>query len=230
VWDRLEGTRIDSLPTQRRHRVLLWAGLGAAVAAGLVLALAGLRTFDTLDSAPSDAVRSEAALAREPTQDRPASVREGKFQAAAPTDAAQLGALGNPNDSREPSKTAATSERRARPPRSGSTVVVPEPNAAAGALADETKLLAAARRALSAGDFERCVELLRQHTERFGTGLLAEEHAALRAVALCSSGRDEVGRRAAIAFARQYPDSPLSARVRAACQSATASGDGAGGR
>jgi hypothetical protein len=86
-------------------------------------------------------------------------------------------------------------------------------------LAEETELLRQARRAVAAGDPHRALALLDTCARRFPNGVLIEERAALRVITLCEAGETSRGRDAARAFARTYPASALSTRVRDACES-----------
>jgi RNA polymerase sigma-70 factor (ECF subfamily) len=84
-------------------------------------------------------------------------------------------------------------------------------------IARETELLAEVQRALKSGQALKALYTLDRHAEEFPTGQLYEEATAARVVALCSVGRIQDGRRWTDEFIRRYPNSPLSARVRSAC-------------
>jgi hypothetical protein len=83
----------------------------------------------------------------------------------------------------------------------------------------ELALLREARSALSGSDPGRALELTDAHARAFPRGVLTEERAATRIVALCSLGRHTDGRRETQAFLARSPDSPLAERVRTACSS-----------
>lgn len=97
------------------------------------------------------------------------------------------------------------------------SVKAPPADAPAGALSQETHLVAAARDALRAGDASRALGLLDDHARHFPRGVLSEERDAERVAALCAAGRGEEARTRAARFTRDYPRSTLGAKVRAAC-------------
>jgi hypothetical protein len=84
-------------------------------------------------------------------------------------------------------------------------------------LVEETTLLRAAHDALVTREPARALETLDAYASRFPHGLLEEEHAGMRAIALCESGRPDAGRSAAEGFFRDHPRSALAARVRQSC-------------
>jgi outer membrane protein assembly factor BamD (BamD/ComL family) len=81
----------------------------------------------------------------------------------------------------------------------------------------ETWLIRKGVAALHAGDPARALALFDEHARHFPDGLLAEERAAERIIALHDLGRDAEARAAATAFLRAHPGSPQAERVRAAC-------------
>jgi hypothetical protein len=85
-------------------------------------------------------------------------------------------------------------------------------------LAAETALLGATNEALADSKPERALALLDEYVARFPHGTLEEEHAATRAIALCEANRAVEGKDAAALFFRAHPKSPLTARVRFACE------------
>ncbi len=101
-------------------------------------------------------------------------------------------------------------------PRSFRDVAAPN-NPTKASIARETELLAEVQRALKGGQALRALYTLDRHSEEFPSGQLYEEATAARVVALCAVGRVQDGRRWADEFARRYPNSPLSSRVRSAC-------------
>lgn len=112
------------------------------------------------------------------------------------------------------SPSATVSEPRSAPPRSpthaGTEVSVPS-------IQRETLLLAEAQRALSRGDAQSALRQLDSYEREFPAGVLREEAAAVRVLALCASKSRE--REYELnAFAARYPTSPLLARARAACR------------
>jgi len=87
----------------------------------------------------------------------------------------------------------------------------------ADGLAEEVALLKAAQTALGSGRPSDALASLDQHVARFPKGALALEQRALRAMALCASGRSDEGRRISDALSTSAPGSPLAERVAAAC-------------
>jgi outer membrane protein assembly factor BamD (BamD/ComL family) len=83
----------------------------------------------------------------------------------------------------------------------------------------ETRLILAGVGALHAGDAAHALALFEEHARLFPTGALAEERAAEQVVALGDLRRCDEAHAAAATFLRSHPNSPLSARVRAACVS-----------
>ena len=87
-------------------------------------------------------------------------------------------------------------------------------------VAGEVALLARAQKALADGDLRRCLRLLDRHEAAFPHGMLAEERAAARIIALCGLGRVETARAELGAFLSRAPSSPLAERVKHACGAA----------
>jgi hypothetical protein len=102
----------------------------------------------------------------------------------------------------------------ARSNRSRSTAAAREPGTD---VAGEIALLNDAQRALANGQPDRALALLERHARQFPRGSLTEERAAARIIALCDLGRVTAARAETAAFVRQFPSSPLTDRVRAAC-------------
>jgi hypothetical protein len=93
----------------------------------------------------------------------------------------------------------------------------PAPHAIASTLEAETRLLRAADVALRSGDAQRALALLDEHAARFPAGVLEEERAAERVLALCSLGRTHEAQADVERFLRERPRSPLADRVRSSC-------------
>jgi hypothetical protein len=87
-------------------------------------------------------------------------------------------------------------------------------------MADERRLIEAARRALSAGDIERSITLLGRHRQQFGAGQLSEERDALYIVSLSKKGRHLAARRSARRFFKRYPKTVFKDAVEAALRGA----------
>jgi hypothetical protein len=93
-----------------------------------------------------------------------------------------------------------------------------EPPAEASVLAEESRLLAHARRALHEDDFESALAWAEEHARRHPQGLLTEERLVLEAVAACRSGQRERGLEVASRLRAQYPNTPTLAKVEQSCQ------------
>jgi hypothetical protein len=97
------------------------------------------------------------------------------------------------------------------------TVAVPE--VPSHHLAEELRLMRAASAALASNDVQRTLNLLADHAERFPDGALREERRALRVISLCKQGRSHFALVERDEFLSSSPRSPLTARVREACES-----------
>jgi hypothetical protein len=93
-----------------------------------------------------------------------------------------------------------------------------ESPAEASVLAEESRLLAHARRALHDDDFESALAWAEEHARRHPHGLLTEERLVLEAVAACRSGQRERGLEVARQLRAQYPSTPTLAKVEQSCQ------------
>lgn len=84
-------------------------------------------------------------------------------------------------------------------------------------LAEELRLLSAARNAWKAGRTSEALARLDEHERRFARGLLREDRGALEAVLLCETGKLAEGRAKARRFLARHPRSTLVDTVRSAC-------------
>jgi RNA polymerase sigma-70 factor (ECF subfamily) len=99
------------------------------------------------------------------------------------------------------------------PPPAPPPVAQPAPERSS--LAEETRLLREADRALRGGSAEAAISLLDEHAQRFPDGVLAPERSAERMVALCQLGKADAA--TASRFLASRSSSPLAARIRQAC-------------
>jgi hypothetical protein len=81
----------------------------------------------------------------------------------------------------------------------------------------ETEALRSAQQALRDRKPRLALELLDKQDVRFRDGVLAQERAAARVLALCQSGRVAEAQAQAARFERLWPRSPLKGRVHSAC-------------
>lgn len=123
-----------------------------------------------------------------------------------------------------PAVVALRAELPGEPVQSEDPVAKEEPKRAAGAakvnqgsVADELAMIERARTALDSGRAGAALGVLRSHRKQFPKGAFVEEASALRASALCKSGRQEAAEKAAAKFLRRYPKSVHAGRV-SACQ------------
>lgn len=91
-------------------------------------------------------------------------------------------------------------------------VAPPSPKSSSSTLAEEHRLLRAARGALSS-DPAHALALTREHERRFPRGVLAQEREVIAIQALAALGKAEAARQKADGFDDQYPDSPHRRRV-----------------
>lgn len=87
----------------------------------------------------------------------------------------------------------------------------------AGTVADELALIEKARSSLDRGQANAALSTLKTHRRQFPKGAFLEEAAALRASALCKSGKTDAAEKASASFLRRYPNSVHKNRVKA-CQ------------
>jgi hypothetical protein len=87
-------------------------------------------------------------------------------------------------------------------------------------VAAETRLVRQGLAALHAGDPARALALFDEHARSFPAGVLSEERAGERVIALCALGRVAEARAAARDFGTAYPHSPLVARIDPSCAAA----------
>ena len=84
-----------------------------------------------------------------------------------------------------------------------------------GSVADELALIERARTSVDRGQAKAALGVLKTHRRQFPKGAFLEEASALRASALCKSGRAEAAAKASATFLRRYPKSVHAGRVRA---------------
>lgn len=123
----------------------------------------------------------------------------------------------------EPVAPAAPTASVASSPATAVTSATPAARDSTGreGLAAEVALLARANGAVSRGDPNGALELLRQYDRRFPSGRLQAERAAAGVLALCGAGRSTQAQAAAERFQKRWPRSPLAARVASTCARAS---------
>jgi hypothetical protein len=118
-----------------------------------------------------------------------------------------------------PARSKRVQKSAASPARAGA----PEPASAAETEREpdrndngELALMRAALGRLNGGDAREALALLDQHAARYPEGVMREERAGLRAIALCKLGDLAQGSAAQQSFLRTYSGSPMTARVQKA--------------
>ena len=96
-------------------------------------------------------------------------------------------------------------------------LALPASSARTSSLEDETHLVGSGAAALRDGKAAAALVLLDEHARLYPHGILAEERAAERVLALCALGRGLDAKIDADRFLRDRPGSPLAARVRTSC-------------
>jgi outer membrane protein assembly factor BamD (BamD/ComL family) len=84
-------------------------------------------------------------------------------------------------------------------------------------LREETRELRSAQQALRTGNAGLALKLLAEQDRTFNNGLLQEERAAARVLALCQTGQTDIAKVEAARFEKRWPKSALVARVRSSC-------------
>jgi hypothetical protein len=93
----------------------------------------------------------------------------------------------------------------------------PAPSNIAATLDAELALIRRARAALNDGRPEEALAALDEHASRFPSGVLAEDRAAQRILALCALARPDAAREEGQRFFLDYPRSPHVAAIRGSC-------------
>jgi hypothetical protein len=188
------------------------AGLAAiAVKSALVVGIAGVVAgggYWAVRSArpsvpPTVEAHHTAARSVEPTAKLHVEKQAGPESPPPETD--QGRALSHRKAGRQPT--------RAESPASAPVAVPALPDA----LRAETEALRSAQQALRDGEPQRALRLLDEQDRSFRAGLLQQERAAARVLALCQAGMANEARAQALRFERLWPKSALLGRVRAAC-------------
>jgi hypothetical protein len=208
VWDRLAAGAAREDMSVRTGRWRAGLVIGLAVAAGVVIAVAGVRRAAVevaVDTAPAAQYGGESAGTQVAVRGGGGGVVKEEVPVAAPV-VAEAASVDEPAD-RSP-RTGRKRERAA-----GESVERGGP-----ALGREAALLQQAQAALAGARAAEAIDRLAAYDREFGAGgVLRPEHDALRAVALCAAGRADEGRAAADAFLRAHAGSVQAERVRGAC-------------
>jgi len=217
TWERVAATVATGGPPPLEPTSITGSGAAAAsapwakIVLGLVLGVAAVGGYRlaTAPSDPSPAVVTRAGAADELPE--PAVVPAAMPRAEPPVPA-ELPAVAPPEPPAPEPVARATSKAKAA--RNSETR-----DAAASTLAEETRLLAQARRRLAAGSARDALVPLREHARRFPSGQLTEDRMVLQAQALCESGQTDQGLAQASALRKAFPRSSHLPRVDRACAS-----------
>ncbi len=193
-------------------KALVGAGLAAVVSAGAVHARSASLTPAAVAPSPPAALTITPGRVSPEVSGQVIGAEAAAQQTGATTgiEIVAADAVASPSAARM---------RPALPPVSAhASTAAPRAEAPPSTLTEETALLRSANDALVAGKPARAIEALDAYAQRFPRGLLAEEQAGLRVAALCESGDENLGRRAADGFLRAHPLSALAGRVRQACR------------
>ncbi len=202
IWTRLQR---DEAPAPANEapvgrRVAIAVAIAVAVAAGVVLVL-GL----------AGRLAERAAIGpRSQSVDVPAA-HEQSLPIAAPRE---------PAIALPPAVPPTVSDDRSSAPQVEVPAPMPRPAPAKPTidpLRAELALIASASAAIDRGEHAVALRRLDDHATRFPDGALRPEARALRAIALCGSGRTAPGRGEALQILRDPSLSTHHARVRAAC-------------
>ncbi|HTU57124.1 MAG TPA: hypothetical protein VMF89_01800, partial [Polyangiales bacterium] len=159
--------------------------------------------------APPGAVRAQD-IGSQPTARASGAMRESVGAA----DESVLPSAAAPSSKAQQAAYASSKEKDAVPQRSDKEV-------ASETLSKEVQLLQAAQLALRAGDTQRSLALLAEHTWTYPQGHLAEARDVARILALCQAGNVAQSKLHAKRFLQQRPESPYALRVRAGCAAMT---------
>jgi hypothetical protein len=222
---RVEGSsRPPSLPNARRRFVWI-AAAGFATLVFATAAFAGVRWLrarsQPVEPSYGDMRREHAEPEHAVHVPEPAPARGRIEPAPEPSELvpAEVPQMLTPTDI-EPVHVPRrrTEPKQPIPPPATVEPATVEPPAEASVLAEESRLLAHARRALHDDDFESALAWAEEHARRHPHGLLTEERLVLEAVAACRSGQRERGLEVASQLRAQYPNTPTLAKVEQSCQ------------
>jgi hypothetical protein len=188
-------------------------------AAGTLLA-AGWLTFANQRPAshPGERPQQTASPVRTLVEPATASLMPAKESLApSPTAFDATGEPAMPPSHRRPTRPASQPQSRAH--RSAVGAEEEPRNPPPDWLRDETEALRMVQQALRERTPQQALRLLDEQDLRFGDGLLHQERAAARILALCQAGRVEEARVHGLRFEASWPHSALLVRVRSACWS-----------
>ncbi len=185
-------------------------------AVGLVVAAAGVVTVHELSTSEDGAPTTQAAPAISTAAPPDAAARDAipaaipEGPSTAPTSVAATDAVATAEPVGVATATAKPSAVRSTVTSSEAAVITPE------SLDAERAIISSARTKLANGDSAGALAALAEHASAHPRGALSSERRAMTAIAYCNQGSVAQGLRA-FPLPADGTDSPLSARVRAAC-------------
>ena len=182
-----------------RRRWWLVAALGVAAAAGIAV----WRVPDFVPTRSEAGTTPDQAVMQVEDQPPLVSPSEPPPRTAAPPAAVEVLEVPRPEP---PSVPNPKPEPKPKPKAEPTLDVVAEANA-----------IRQVQEAVRDGRAAVALRLLRRYRSRFPTGALRDEAALLQADALCLDGDRDAARRAAQAFVRAHPGSPLAHRAEGIC-------------
>jgi len=217
VWDRLAvDVAAEDLADRTGRRWRSGVVIGLALAAGVVLAIAGLRGAAV--PVAGNGAAPEAQYGGETAGSQRAQQRGGGPTTVTTPVVEEEAAVEVPVVA--PEVAPEPTDRAPRTGRKRQVVAEPPdaPEVEEPALGREAALLQRAQAALAGSRASEALMHLATYDREFGAGgVLRPEHDGLRAVALCAAGRVEEGRAAADGFLRAHAGSVQAERVRGAC-------------
>ena len=183
--------------------LLVKAVLAAVTLGALVFGVRALRVFDQ----PAPVAPKLTFTVAPPGPQVPAAAVEVAAPQAAALEAAPAAPSALPVH-------AANAVRSSKLAAAHAPVVAPAEPAEPSDASEESRMVAAARDALRAGNSAGALSLLGQAQQRFGGGVLGQEREALTIEALSKSGQRAAAQARGQAFLKNYTNSPYSARIR----------------
>jgi hypothetical protein len=150
-------------------------------------------------------------LALSPAPDAPAAASAGTAASETAVNARSFAR------SRRSVSGAASTNEAAPQNQSSPAAVAPAEPVTVDRLSHQVAAIRAARAAIRDGDAHAALLTLDREMPQGQAGALAPEAALARVTAYCRLGQTEAARRTAESFLRQYPESPLVARMQESC-------------
>lgn len=198
-----------STPMLAAKSALPWAKALVVLALGGVVGLGAYATGGSAGDDEAPPVVEKAAAAPPAPEERPVASGPKK---PPPTPAVIAPTVPEPVPVPEPLDATVSSEPPSHPTPTPAAREVPSQ------LAEETRLIAEARRHLRKGSPRAALKPLADHAQRFANGQLAEDRMALIARAHCEAGDVKTGLEKAAALGRAFPSSSHVSRVERACE------------